>query len=70
MHREYIKAELRKRSLSVKAVAQLIGFSRQSVSDAINGRTYSPQIQAALADILELSIDEVFPQSESKGGES
>jgi lambda repressor-like predicted transcriptional regulator len=61
MHREDMKAEFRKRDLSVKAVAKLIGFSRQAVSDNVNGRKQSPQIQTAIAQLLDMPVEKVFP---------
>lgn len=61
MHREDIKAEFRKRDLSVKAVAKLIGFSRQAVSDTVNGHKQSSQIQSAIAQLLDRPVEEVFP---------
>ncbi len=62
MHPEDLKAEFRKRNLSVKSAAKMIGFSRQAVSDTVNGRKPSLQIQEAIAQLLGMPVKKLFPR--------
>lgn len=61
MHREDIKAELRKRYGSLAAFSERVELPRGLVSDALRGRR-SSRAEAAIAAALNMPIHELFPQ--------
>lgn len=61
MHREDIKAELRKRYGSLQAFSERVGLPDGLVSDALRGRR-SSRAEAAIAAALNMPIHKLFPQ--------
>lgn len=60
MHRENIKAELRKAYGSLGAFETKTALKRGSVRDVLRGRTSAPT-ERAIATALKLELHEVFP---------
>lgn len=60
MHREDIKAELRKRYGSIAAFSERAELPRGLVSDVLRGRA-SSRAEAAIAAALNMPIQRLFP---------
>lgn len=61
MHREDIKAELRKRYGSVAVFSERAGLPPGLVSDVLRGRA-SSRAEAAIAAALNMPIQRLFPR--------
>lgn len=61
MHKEDIKAVIRKRHGTLAAFERDRGLPAGSVKDVLRGRSVA-RAEAAIADILKLPIQKVFPR--------
>ena len=61
MHREDVKAVLRKGFRSLGAFERAKGLPRQSVSDVLRGRA-SAETEKAIADALKVPLHVLFPR--------
>ena len=57
-----IKYQLAKKGLTLSAIANQLGVKRQTVSLIANGRFSSRRISQAIADAMEMPLEEVFPK--------
>ncbi len=64
MHPEDIKAELRKKGLTLAFIARELGVAPTTVSQVIRGRSTSVRIERAISQRLELPVEAVFKKSE------
>ncbi|MDR1424275.1 MAG: helix-turn-helix domain-containing protein [Azoarcus sp.] len=62
MHAEEIKAALRMKGMTQARLADQLGVARATVSMVISGASHSARIQQAVADVLELSQNEIWPE--------
>lgn len=61
MHAEEIKAAMRMRNKTPSMLASELSISPSSVSQTIHGAIKSPRIQQAIAEVLGLSVSEIWP---------
>lgn len=61
MHKEDIKASIRRKFGSVVAFEQSKGLPAGSVKDVLRGRA-SARTEGAIADLLDLPMHKVFPR--------
>lgn len=61
MHREDIKAGLRKRGLSVAIIARRLGVDRSTVANVLAGRR-SRRIEGAIARALKIRREVLWPE--------
>jgi len=54
------KAELVRRRVTAAAIARALGVARAHVSQVLAGTRRSPRVEAEVARILELPVEEVF----------
>jgi len=62
MHREDIKAQLRKKGSSLADVGRSLGVSGQAVSQTLQGFCRSRRIERKIAEILELPLHVLWPE--------
>lgn len=61
MHAEEIKAALRMKGVTQARLVDRLGVARATVSMVISGASRSGRIQQAVADVLELPQNEIWP---------
>lgn len=61
MHPEDIKAAMRKRGVKPSELARHLGVSSASVTSTLRGRTRSRRIADAVAKIVGLPVDTLWP---------
>ena len=61
MHPELIKAHMRMRGVTPAMLAERLGKSRSCITQVIAARTKTPEIQQAIAEVLELPVSEIWP---------
>ena len=61
MHAEEIKAALRMKGVTQARLADRLGVARATVSMVISGASRSGRIQQAVADVLGLPQNEIWP---------
>lgn len=54
-----LKQLLEERGIKQIEIAQKLGIRRQNISNVVSGKDYSINVVTAIADELELSIDEI-----------
>jgi len=64
MHPEQIKASLRMKGITAAALADELGVGHSAVSQVISGRTASARIRASIAEILDVSVDALWPKTQ------
>ncbi|WP_017325672.1 helix-turn-helix domain-containing protein [Synechococcus sp. PCC 7336] len=62
MHREDIKAALRKAGYTLSEIAREFDVTPTTVSKIVKGSCRSRRIEAAIAEKLQVPIEEVFPE--------
>lgn len=61
MHREDIKAALRKRGYTLSDVAQRLKIDRSTVSGVLLGRR-SERVEAEIASLIGMDLKDVWPE--------
>jgi len=62
MHREDIKAELRKRGASAADIARGLGVTRSAVTNTLAGTRRSRRIEAEIARVLDVPLHRLWPE--------
>ncbi len=70
IHREDLKAMLRKRYGSLDALARSWGFHRTVIASAIRNPYYSVPLERRIAEALDLSPHDIWPDRFSADGEA
>ncbi len=70
IHREDLKAMLRKRYGSLDALSRSWGYHRMCVSNAIRDSYYSVPLERRIAEALNLHPHEIWPDRFSADGEA
>jgi transcriptional regulator with XRE-family HTH domain len=58
-----IKAAMKAKKITNKAIASQVGVSREWISKVIRGREKSVRIKHAIADCLEIPYNELWPEA-------
>ena len=61
MHPEQIKAEIRMAGTTPSFIASELGVSRATVSQIIRGTGRSARVEKRISDLLQKSVDEIWP---------
>jgi lambda repressor-like predicted transcriptional regulator len=61
MNYETIKTELRKKGFSMSMIAEALGCSPVNVHQVCKGQNNSYRVAKAVAAVLELKVNDVFP---------
>ena len=69
MHREDIKAGLRKAGFTLSAIARELGVTTTTISKIVKGSCTSRRIEEAIAAKLDLPVEVVFPEKYPKESE-
>jgi len=56
-----IKIELLKKGIEAKEIAQKLGVSRSLVYKVIAGRRKNPKVRQALAEVVGIPVEELWP---------
>ena len=62
MHPADIKANLAKRNITQKYLAEILGVWPMSVNRVINKTSVSDRIMKKIAELIDLPVAEVFPE--------
>lgn len=56
-----IRAEMVRRKITVVSIAKKLGIAQPSVSQVISRKKHTSYVRQAIADAIELPVEEVFP---------
>ncbi|MEM1088420.1 MAG: helix-turn-helix domain-containing protein [Pseudomonadota bacterium] len=63
---DWIKLELRDRGLTVRALAKEVGVTPALVSDVIAGNRKSPRVKSAIAILIGIDADQLWPPNQRR----